>query len=136
MSSAGLGEPAAAAEEDGGVAVVEKEKVLQTLVVGGGGAGGGGGRVCGGGGGGGGSDGGDGSGFGSDSYDSNRWHGHDSTDAYYQKMIEANPGNALLLSNYAKFLKEVTIFFVFCLFLFPPPFLNNVFIYLLYVFFF
>nr|GMC75001.1 Serine/threonine-protein kinase [Ipomoea batatas] len=35
------------------------------------------------------------------------WHGHDSTDAYYQKMIEANPGNALLLANYAKFLKEV-----------------------------
>nr|POF26705.1 hypothetical protein CFP56_60855 [Quercus suber] len=34
-------------------------------------------------------------------------HGSDSTDAYYQNMIEANPGNALLLGNYAKFLKEV-----------------------------
>ena len=52
-----------------------------------------------------GSDGGDGSGFGSS--DSNNWHGHDSTDAFYQRMIEANPGNALLLGNYAKFLKEV-----------------------------
>ncbi|XP_022755139.1 uncharacterized protein LOC111303273 [Durio zibethinus] len=28
-------------------------------------------------------------------------------DLYYQKMIEANPGNSLLLSNYARFLKEV-----------------------------
>ncbi|CAK7356920.1 unnamed protein product [Dovyalis caffra] len=65
----------------------------QTLVVGGGvgdaGGGGAGGK---------GSDGGDvGSGF----------YGNDSTDFYYQKMIEANPGNALLLGNYAKFLKEV-----------------------------
>lgn len=32
---------------------------------------------------------------------------HGSTDAYYHKMIEANPGNSLLLANYAKFLKEV-----------------------------
>lgn len=101
---------AEAAAEEGCVAVVEKERVLQTLVVGGGGVGGGGGRVCGGGGGGG-SDGGDGSGFGADSNDSNSWHGHDSTDAYYQKMIEANPGNALLLANYAKFLKEVTLWY-------------------------
>ncbi|KAK8551200.1 hypothetical protein V6N13_119682 [Hibiscus sabdariffa] len=31
----------------------------------------------------------------------------DSTDVYYQKMIEANPGNPLLLGNYAKFLKEI-----------------------------
>lgn len=31
----------------------------------------------------------------------------DSTDVYYQKMIEANPGNPLFLGNYAKFLKEV-----------------------------
>eukprot|EP01018_Ginkgo_biloba_P010702 Gb_40449 [translate_table: standard] len=30
-----------------------------------------------------------------------------STDAYYQKMLEANPGNPLLLRNYAKFLHEV-----------------------------
>ncbi|CAK9164876.1 unnamed protein product [Ilex paraguariensis] len=93
LSSSGLGE----ADEEGCVTVVEKERdrVLSTLVVGGG-NGGGGGK---------GSDGGDGSGSGS--YDSNGWHGHDSTDAYYQTMIEANPGNSLLLSNYAKFLKEV-----------------------------
>ncbi|GMI91854.1 hypothetical protein like AT1G80130 [Hibiscus trionum] len=31
----------------------------------------------------------------------------DGTDVYYQKMIEANPGNPLLLGNYAKFLKEI-----------------------------
>ncbi|KAI3802999.1 hypothetical protein L1987_31147 [Smallanthus sonchifolius] len=38
-------------------------------------------------------------------------HGNDhesnSTDLYYQNMIEANPGNSMLLSNYAKYLKEV-----------------------------
>lgn len=34
-------------------------------------------------------------------------HENDSTDLYYQNMIEANPGNAMLLSNYAKYLKEV-----------------------------
>lgn len=65
----------------------------------------GGGKICGrgGSGGNGGSDGRDdgNSGF----WDSN--HGNDSTEIYYQKMIEANPGNSLLLSNYAKFLKEV-----------------------------
>lgn len=38
-------------------------------------------------------------------WDSN--HGNDSVDMYYQTMIEANPGNPLLLSNYAKYLKEV-----------------------------
>lgn len=32
---------------------------------------------------------------------------NDSMDAYYRKMIEANPGDALVLSNYARFLKEV-----------------------------
>lgn len=37
-------------------------------------------------------------------------HGRDWTDAYYQNMIEANPNNALLLGNYAKFLKEVIRF--------------------------
>lgn len=106
-SGLGLGEAVSALEE--GCAVVEeKEKILQTLVVGGGSIGGSGGKVCGGGGGGGGGR--DGSGFGSDSQDSNSWHGHDSTDAYYQKMIEANPGNSLLLANYAKFLKQVTLF--------------------------
>ncbi|KAM0933295.1 putative tetratricopeptide-like helical domain superfamily [Dioscorea sansibarensis] len=29
------------------------------------------------------------------------------TDAYYQKMIQANPGNSLVAGNYAKFLEEV-----------------------------
>lgn len=91
LSSSGLGE----------VAVAEKKKknsALQTLV-----AGGGGGSEAGG------YNGGDrsGSGFGSNSYDSNSWYGPDRTDAYYQRMIEANPGNSLLLSNYAKFLKEI-----------------------------
>ncbi|XVF88361.1 hypothetical protein PTKIN_Ptkin19aG0044700 [Pterospermum kingtungense] len=68
------------------------------------GIGGGGGKFCGGGGrGGGGSDGGDNE-WGS--WSSNNGN-NDGTDLYYQKMIEANPGNPLLLSNYAKFLKEV-----------------------------
>ncbi|KAJ8774721.1 hypothetical protein K2173_017167 [Erythroxylum novogranatense] len=39
--------------------------------------------------------------------DESELYRRDSTDAYYQKMIEANPDNALLLGNYAKFLKEV-----------------------------
>ena len=80
---------------------------LASVLVGGGVGGSGGGMIYGGGrGGGGGSDGGgDGnSGF----WDSN--HGNQSTDLYYQKMIEANPGNPLLLSNYAKFLKDVRFF--------------------------
>ncbi|KAG8639297.1 hypothetical protein MANES_14G133300v8 [Manihot esculenta] len=73
-----------------------------------GGVGSGGGKIYGGGGGSGGSGRGDDgdSGF----WDSNL--GSDSTDVYYQKMIEANPGNSLLLSNYAKFLKEVRADFV------------------------
>lgn len=58
----------------------------------GGGAGGGGGKICGGNG-------------GSDGGDSNR--GSASTDMHYQKMIQADPGNPLLLSNYTRFLKEV-----------------------------
>ncbi|KAL0843378.1 hypothetical protein Bca101_016623 [Brassica carinata] len=33
--------------------------------------------------------------------------GEDTTDVHYRKMIEANPGNGIFLSNYAKFLKEV-----------------------------
>lgn len=37
-------------------------------------------------------------------------HGKDETDAYYKNMIEINPNNALLLANYAKFLKEVIWF--------------------------
>ncbi|OAY52813.1 uncharacterized protein LOC110613552 [Manihot esculenta] len=81
FSSSGLGEKVVNANGDDG---------LQTLVVDGGG--GSGGRTSGGG------DGNDGSGmYGND----------DNTDAYYQKMISADPGNALLLVNYAKFLKEV-----------------------------
>lgn len=59
------------------------------------------------GGGGGGSDGRDRDGNCGD-WDSN--NGNDSRDMYYQKMIEANPGNAMLLSNYARFLKEVKFF--------------------------
>ncbi|KAL3343252.1 hypothetical protein AABB24_027016 [Solanum stoloniferum] len=97
LSNSGLGN----AEEEASVAVEEKGRVLQSLVAGGVG-GGGGGKVCGGGGSGG-SHGGDGS----DSQDSNSWHGPDSIDAYYQKMIKAHPGNGLLLANYARFLKEV-----------------------------
>ncbi|KAI4335709.1 hypothetical protein L6164_014331 [Bauhinia variegata] len=85
-------------DEDCEVGVNEQGSV-SVLV--GGEIGGGGGRICRGGGGGR-SDNGDDerSGF----WDSN--HGNDSTDIYYQQMIEANPGNPLLLSNYAKYLKE------------------------------
>ncbi|GKB73664.1 tetratricopeptide-like helical domain containing protein [Tanacetum coccineum] len=68
----------------------ESNKMLQTGVIGGGGDNGG--RLC--------LGHGNRSGGGSD-------HGHDKTDLYYQKMMEANPENALLLANYAKFLKEV-----------------------------
>jgi len=68
---------------------LEGSSRLQTLVMGGG-MGSGGVRVCG--------------GRGS--------HGRDGTDAYYQNMIQANPNNALLLGNYAKFLKEVIFWFV------------------------
>lgn len=57
-----------------------------------------------------------GGGMGSNGGHGNLWdypdgsnHGRDRTDAYYQKMIEANPDNALLLGNYAKFLKEVSL---------------------------
>ncbi|KAM7511507.1 hypothetical protein LguiB_010382 [Lonicera macranthoides] len=40
-------------------------------------------------------------------------HGNsDGMDVYYKKMIEANPGNPMLLSNYAMFLKEVRQDFV------------------------
>ena len=53
------------------------------------------------GGGGGGNNDGGGSGY----WDSN--HGNDRTDEYYRTMIEANPGNPLFLSNYARYLKEV-----------------------------
>lgn len=92
-----------------GCDVVDREGGgLQTLVVGGGMGSGGSSGVYGGGGdvgGRGGSDDGEDEGFGF--YESNKNPGGESTDAYYRKMIEANPGNALLLGNYAKFLKEV-----------------------------
>ncbi|CAI9753632.1 unnamed protein product [Fraxinus pennsylvanica] len=98
LSSFGLGAP----EEEGCVAGAEEARVPQAVVMGSG-SGVGGGRVCGGGGGGRrGSD----DGLGSGSQDPNS-HGNENTDSYYQKMIEANPNNSLLLANYAKFLKEV-----------------------------
>ncbi|XP_016513424.1 uncharacterized protein LOC107830394 [Nicotiana tabacum] len=75
--------------------ITKKGRVSESLLVGGATKGGGGG---------GGWDGGDGPGSGSDS---NSWDGHESTEAYYKKMIETNPENALLLANYASFLKEV-----------------------------
>ncbi|GAA0153848.1 hypothetical protein LIER_11990 [Lithospermum erythrorhizon] len=59
----------------------------------------GGGRLCGGGGGG---------GDRCDEYPDYEQHGFDqSTDQYYQELVKANPTNALVLGNYAKFLKEV-----------------------------
>ncbi|KAJ7956709.1 Tetratricopeptide repeat protein [Quillaja saponaria] len=82
---------------DEGCEVGVRDKGLLSVLVGGGTNGGRGGSN-------GGNDG--NSGF----WDSN--HGNDNTDVYYQKMIEANPGNSLLLSNYAKFLKEVRADFI------------------------
>ncbi|KAB5551924.1 hypothetical protein DKX38_009235 [Salix brachista] len=82
----------------------ESDSGMLEVMVTGGGSYSGGGKFYGGGGSGFGDDG--GSGFG----ESNK--GIESTDVYYQKMIEANPGNPLLLSNYAKFLKEVRADFV------------------------
>ncbi|KAL5994582.1 hypothetical protein ACLOJK_024635 [Asimina triloba] len=64
---------------------------------------GGGGAICGGNGGG--RDGG-GDGDGSSGFSDSNNHGHESVDAYYRKMIEANPENGLLLGN-AKYLKEI-----------------------------
>ena len=101
FSSSGLGE--SVLDDEGSMG--KKDSILQTLVVGGG-VGSNGGRICGGGGGRG-SDGGDGGDVGGSGFFESNNHGSDSTDAYYQNMIEANPGNALLLGNYAKFLKEV-----------------------------
>ncbi|XP_075505173.1 uncharacterized protein LOC142542431 [Primulina tabacum] len=89
LSSSGLGESMAT---EGCYALAERERMpLMPLV-------GGGGKSCGGG---------RGSYDGSGSQDSGSWNGHDNTDAYYEMTIKANPGNALLLANYAKFLKEV-----------------------------
>ena len=89
FSSSGLGEKSVASGAS------------QTLVVGGGAG------INGGDGGGRGLDGGDsgGSGF----FEGNN-RGSESTEAYYLKMIDANPGNSLMLGNYAKFLKEVKTF--------------------------
>ena len=102
FSSSGLDESVL---DDEGSPTGKKDSILQTLVVGGG-VGSNGGRICGGGGGRG-SDGGDGGDVGGSGFFGSNNHGSDSTDAYYQNMIEANLGNALLLGNYAKFLKEV-----------------------------
>ncbi|KAM5578764.1 hypothetical protein ABKV19_008873 [Rosa sericea] len=99
FSSSGLDEKLV---DDEACGAGKKECALQTLTVGGG-VGNNGGKICGGGGGRKGSDGGDESGF----SESNNNHGINNTDAYYQKMIQAYPSNPLLLSNYAKFLKEV-----------------------------
>lgn len=88
-----------------GCEVGARETELVSVLVGGG-IGGGGGRICGGGGGGGGGGSDDGDDGSSGFWDSNR--GNHSTDLFYRKMIEANPGNPLLLSNYAKFLKDVS----------------------------
>ncbi|KAL6223884.1 hypothetical protein ACLB2K_002741 [Fragaria x ananassa] len=73
--------------------IVTRENIGLLSVFGGGGAGGG--KICGGNGGGGG-------GGGSDGGDS-----VSAAEMHYQNMIQADPGNPLLLSNYAKFLKEV-----------------------------
>ncbi|KAL3362930.1 hypothetical protein AABB24_012298, partial [Solanum stoloniferum] len=74
---------------------VEEEKhtrAVEQLVVDGGGSGGDGrGKKCGGGG-------------GESDGDSSEF----SVDLYYTRMIQANPGNSLLLGNYARFLKEVS----------------------------
>ncbi|KAL2338148.1 hypothetical protein Fmac_012594 [Flemingia macrophylla] len=83
----------------------KKDSKLQTSLMDGG-MGSNGGWICGGcnNGSGKGSDGGHGKGWG---FHEGNDHGRDRTDAYYQNMIEANPSDALLLGNYAKFLKEV-----------------------------
>nr|GEW53878.1 zinc finger, CCHC-type [Tanacetum cinerariifolium] len=38
---------------------------------------------------------------------------HHGTDLYYKAMIDANPGNSLLLGNYAKYFRELPINFIF-----------------------
>lgn len=98
LTNSGLGERMVVEEEEMVVScdVEERERVgLGFEFVGSGSDGG----CCGGGSG---SDSGDGFGSWGSNHDSGG-----STDAYYQKMIEANPGNSLLLANYARFLKEV-----------------------------
>ncbi|XP_073035963.1 uncharacterized protein [Primulina eburnea] len=99
LSSSGLG--AAVGERvDEGCLITERKKTPQTVAAGGRGGGSKGGGMCGGGRR---SD----YGSGSDSQDPGSWRGSEITDAYYETMIEANPGNPLFLANYAKFLKEV-----------------------------
>ncbi|XP_043700508.1 uncharacterized protein LOC122651261 [Telopea speciosissima] len=96
FSSSGLDESVMEASYEAyATGVCQEDKGLATLVGGGIGGDGGGRRGSHGG------DGNDGFGF----SDSN--HGNDKTEVYYQKMIEANPGNGLILGNYARFLKEV-----------------------------
>ncbi|KAF9614970.1 hypothetical protein IFM89_021400 [Coptis chinensis] len=51
--------------------------------------------------------GGDGVGDGFYGFSDSNENGKNHTDSYYQKMIQSDPGNSLLLGNYAKFLKEV-----------------------------
>lgn len=71
--------------------------------------GGGGGCWIGGGGDGGAGGGSGGEGYEEDGGDNKKRGSGTSTDVYYEKMIEANPGNPLVLGNYARYLKEVLI---------------------------
>lgn len=80
---------------------VNEGKMVQTSMMGGGMKNNGGCK-----GGGRGSDGGNGRGW---NLNEGNNHGRDKIDSYYQNMIETHPFDALLLGNYAKFLKEVTI---------------------------
>lgn len=122
FSSSGLGEKLLKKDDDDEKEGCEVEdgggSYVQTMVMGGG-LGNNGGKICDGRGGGDAGGGGGGSGFsGSNNNYSNNNHGSSSTDAYYEKMIEANPGNALLLGNYARFLKEVMLLVLGILFFF------------------
>ncbi|CAL5210597.1 unnamed protein product [Lathyrus oleraceus] len=78
---------------------VNEGKMVQTSMMGGGMKNNGGCK-----GGGRGSDGGNGRGW---NLNEGNNHGRDKIDSYYQNMIETHPFDALLLGNYAKFLKEV-----------------------------
>ncbi|XP_058113362.1 uncharacterized protein LOC131256512 [Magnolia sinica] len=84
------------------VGLKDKESSLP-MFLGGGFGGSNGGGICGGRGG---RDGGGDEDGRSDFSDSNN-NGSESMEAYYKNMIEVNPGNPLLLANYAKYLKEV-----------------------------
>lgn len=81
---------------------IQNDESLTELMMGGGGGGGGGKISCGGGGGNDENE--DGSENGEDWDDHGR---NGDIDVYYKKLIKANPENPLLLSNYARFLKEV-----------------------------